>query len=73
MSAFVEAIIIGLLVVVIGVAFHWLSLKLYGDHDLNKISMFAGHLFIIGVLTHAICEISGVNKWYCTNGAACKK
>jgi hypothetical protein len=26
--------------------------------------------FIIGALVHIICEIAGINKWYCKNGNA---
>jgi hypothetical protein len=26
--------------------------------------------FIIGALVHLLCEITGVNKWYCKNGNA---
>ena len=28
--------------------------------------------FITGFLFHITCEITGVNKWYCVNGNACK-
>ena len=26
---------------------------------------------IIGLLTHFLCEYSGLNSWYCKNGVAC--
>lgn len=29
--------------------------------------------FIVGVLLHFMFEVSGANKWYCTNGFACKR
>lgn len=39
-------------------------------------SVFKGNLamvlFSTGILIHLLCEMSGVNKWYCTNGNACK-
>lgn len=28
--------------------------------------------FITGCLIHILCESTGVNKWYCKNGAACR-
>lgn len=73
MSIFIEAIVVGLICCIIGYVFHMLSLKIYGDHDLNNIQMFMIHIFSIGLLTHLICEYSGLNKWYCTNGTACKQ
>ena len=27
--------------------------------------------FVLGALTHLVCEFTGVNKWYCKNGRAC--
>jgi len=35
-------------------------------------TVYAIHLFIIGVLVHLIFQYAGINKWYCTNGLACK-
>ena len=29
--------------------------------------------FVLGAFFHIMCEISGINKWYCTNGAACRR
>jgi uncharacterized membrane protein len=71
-SVFFEAFTVGLLVMIIGIVLHYVSLKIYGPHDLNDIVVFLVHLFIIGVITHLLCEFTGVNKWYCTNGVACK-
>ena len=28
--------------------------------------------FLTGCLVHIICEYSGVNRWYCKHGSACK-
>jgi len=69
---FSEAFAVGLLVVLIGVVLHYISLKIYGPHDLNNMGIFMVHLFIIGIITHLLCEFTGINKWYCTNGVACK-
>jgi len=30
------------------------------------------NLFILGFLTHVICEVTGINKLYCRTGNACK-
>lgn len=28
---------------------------------------------ITGMLVHIICEFTGINKWYCRNGFACRR
>lgn len=28
--------------------------------------------FAVGAFFHIGCEVSGVNRWYCANGAACR-
>ena len=68
----IEAVIVGILVILIGTILHILSMKLYGKHDLNNMAIYAVHLFVVGIVTHLICEVTGMNKWYCKNGTACK-
>jgi hypothetical protein len=72
MNILTEAGAVGVLTILIGVVLHMVSLHVYGPHDLNDMKMFAVHLFMIGVLAHLICEYTGINKWYCKNGFACK-
>jgi hypothetical protein len=67
-----EATVVGVIAAIVGIVLHTVSLHVYGHHDLNDMVMFAGHLFGVGVLVHVIAEYTGVNKWYCTNGLACK-
>ena len=72
----IEAGVVGLATIVVGLLVA-LSLK-----NLFKLNMPISHkninknnmvmlLFITGFLIHIICEISGLNKWYCSNGNAC--
>ena len=72
----IEAGVVGLATIVVGVVLA-LSLK-----NLFKLNMPISHkninknnmvmlLFITGFLIHIICEFSGLNKWYCSNGNAC--
>tara|TARA_B100001093_G_scaffold509169_2_gene572711 strand:- start:3535 stop:3774 length:240 start_codon:yes stop_codon:yes gene_type:complete len=72
----IEAGVVGLATIVVGVVVA-LSLK-----NLFKLNMPISHkninknnmvmlLFITGFLIHIICEFSGLNKWYCSNGNAC--
>lgn len=37
---------------------------------LTKLQL-AGVLFIVGALFHLICEVTGINRYYCKSGAAC--
>ena len=66
-----EAIAVGLLVVLLGyvVVYFMESMKLKMNRDKQMIIGF----FMLGFLTHILCEFTGVNKWYCKNGHACLK
>jgi hypothetical protein len=66
-----EALAIGVMTLVVGVIVHALSMKIK-VHDMNDMTIYAIHLFVIGVLVYLICQYAGINKWYCTNGIACK-
>lgn len=54
----IEAFFVGILLVIIG------KFILGKDIDIKK-------LFFTGVIVHLICEVVGLNKWYCKNGVAC--
>lgn len=54
--------------------------KFYPGYDslndtqrMTYLGIFAVILFLTGVTIHLSAEVSGVNKWYCKNGAACRK
>ena len=72
----IEAGVVGIATIIVGILVA-ISLK-----QLFKLDMPVSHkninknnmimlLFITGFLIHIICEISGLNKWYCSNGNAC--
>jgi len=52
-----EAVVVGLMLAVAGTTF------------LIRIDFKS--LFILGVAFHVLCEVVGINRWYCSNGAAC--
>lgn len=66
-----EALVVGLMSLVVGVIVHSVSMKLK-KHNMNDMTVYALHLFVIGILVHLIFQYAGINKWYCTNGIACK-
>jgi hypothetical protein len=63
----IEAALVGVLVVFLGLAI----MSFVKTQTWTKQYPFEITLFLTGVLTHLVCEFTGVNKWYCTNGNAC--
>jgi xanthosine utilization system XapX-like protein len=63
----IEAALVGVLVVFLGLAI----MSFVKTQTWAKQYPFEITLFLTGVLTHLVCEFTGVNKWYCTNGNAC--
>tara|TARA_B100000941_G_C28091131_1_gene343652 strand:- start:223 stop:453 length:231 start_codon:yes stop_codon:yes gene_type:complete len=65
----IEAVAVGVLVVLLGyvVIYTMESMEL----KMGRETQMAIGFFILGALTHLVCEFTGVNKWYCKNGRAC--
>lgn len=77
-SIITEALVVGLLTVIIGTIIGFLIAKLTKINlpdickDWNKYYTMEISLFLTGVAIHLLCEYSGINKWYCKNGVACQ-
>ena len=39
----------------------------------SLLSRYIPGAFLLGFLLHLICELTGINNWYCRNGNACQK
>ena len=72
----IEALCVGLLVVIVGSLVGFMLSKVYPTPILdkscknyNKFFIMESSLFLTGFLVHLICEFFGVNKWYIKNGA----
>lgn len=63
----IEAVLVGVLVVFLGLAI----MSFVKTQTWAKDYPFEITSFLTGILTHLVCEFTGVNKWYCTNGNAC--
>lgn len=72
-----EAIFVGIATVLVGSIVGFFVGKLFSvDLPLickkwNKNHIMEISLFFTGVIIHLLCEITGINRWYCTNGNAC--
>jgi membrane protein DedA with SNARE-associated domain len=78
-SLLVEAIFVGVLVVVVGTVVGYVVGR-FASVDLpaackkwNKYHAMEISLFLTGFFVHIICEYVGLNRWYCKNGRACKR
>jgi|TARA_B110000259_G_scaffold104745_1_gene120360 hypothetical protein len=77
-SLFIEAFVVGILIVVIGSIISFVIGRLLKTDlppvckDWNKNRVMEICLFLTGFITHLIFEACGANRWYCKNGYACK-
>ena len=71
----IEASVVGLISLIIGTFLSVTFMFLQPGFKISKITFWPSLIitnFLIGFFIHIICEIIGVNKWYCKNGFACK-
>jgi hypothetical protein len=75
MNVFIEALSVGLLTSIIGFIISTLFMIPQKRFNFKTYTFWPWILlsyFITGFLIHLICQFSGINKWYCKNGNACK-
>jgi len=66
----VEALVVGLMTLVVGKITSRLvaeAIRMYGLDSTYATEII---LILTGVLIHLLCEFSGINKWYISNGVA---
>ena len=75
----IEAFVVGIATVIIG-SFVGFIIGRSLSVDLpilckkwNKNHIMEISLFLTGFILHLLCEYSGINRWYCKNGNACKR
>lgn len=75
----IEATIVGIVLILIAYFVNFIISKLYSTNlpkickRWNKNHIMEISLFFIGVFTHLFFEFTGLNKWYCRKGFACKR
>ena len=76
MKLIIEAAVVGILVVIMGTLVSNIITQLgsgkQSSKDWNKNHIMELVLFLTGVCIHLLCEVSGINSWYCENGLACQ-
>lgn len=65
-----EMVVVGLMTAFIGSVISYLFMGKEAKEFKHWKSVW-GSLFVTGVLIHFLCEVLGINKWYCKNGRAC--
>lgn len=79
MKLIIEALVVGLSLVIFGNIVGFIVGKLFATNlplackDWNTNYVMEISLFITGFLIHLFFEFTGLNKWYCKNGNACQK
>jgi membrane protein DedA with SNARE-associated domain len=74
----VEMFMVGLMTVAVGSLVGYIIGKMVSSDlpskckEWNKFYVMEISLFITGALIHLVCEVTGINGWYCRNGVACK-
>jgi ABC-type antimicrobial peptide transport system permease subunit len=78
LQVFVEAVVVGVMAIIVGYLSGWLVSQMWSVNGLseackqwNKNYVMEKTLFLTGFLIHLLCEVSGINGWYCKSGAAC--
>ena len=73
----IEAAVVGIITVVVGYIVIWILSNFNKDakdinKEWNKNHIMEIVLFLTGICVHLLCEVSGINSWYCENGLACQ-
>lgn len=73
----IEAGAVGIITIVVGYVITWIlsnfSIEAKNvNKEWNKTHIMELSLFLTGACIHLLCEVTGINSWYCKNGLACQ-
>ena len=74
-NVFIEALLVGLITMFVGSLSSNIISMIYKKELLlvnpswNKYYVMEQSLFLTGVLVHILCQVVGINKYYCTYGS----
>ncbi len=78
----IEAFIVGVILLIISIPVMGITHTLYPDDYTGCLNLpltpsgktkYYVSTIIIGIMTHLLCEVTGINKMYCISGHACKQ
>ena len=71
-----EATVVGISLILFGYIGSYIASVILPDTKrgeyFNKYYVMELSLFLAGFIAHLVFEYTGINKWYCKNGVACK-
>lgn len=73
-QVYIEAASVGVLTLVVGTAVSSVLMLVprpSDPKDWNRYHVMEISLILTGVLVHLGCEVTSLNKWYCSNGSSC--
>jgi len=71
MNVVIEAIVVGIVMMIMGFPSGMLASKILPVVDNNHIPVMYLSLFLTGLSSHLVFEVLQINKWYCKYGASC--
>ena len=72
----IEIFFVGIMTMVLGLIISYISMYVKSPEKTREFEHWwsvAISFALTGMLVHIICEVSGINKYYCQNGVACKR
>lgn len=60
-----EALVLGVGVAVLFLLVHLAAMKAFGNRAMTHHGLLLAQVALVGGATHVLCEVTGLNAWYC--------